>query len=40
MAKEEKKGFLSKLLDSLDKKFEAKAKSKKCGCCCSKECSE
>jgi hypothetical protein len=31
--KDKKKGFWSRLLDSLDKKMEAKAKSS--GCCCS-----
>jgi hypothetical protein len=32
--KDKKKGFWSRLLDSLDKKMEAKAKSSGC-CCCS-----
>lgn len=30
---EKKKGFFSKLLDSLDKKIEKKSKDKKCCCC-------
>ena len=30
---EKKKGFISKLIDNLDKKLEKKAKSKNCCCC-------
>lgn len=30
---EKKKGFIGKLLDSLDRKLEKKSKDKKCCCC-------
>ena len=33
----EKKGFMGKLLDRLDKSLEDKSKKKRCSCCDSKE---
>jgi len=37
MKKENKKGFLGKLFDKMDKKIEKKSKDKEC-CCCEGKC--